>query len=289
MSEAGSDISKEFNNALARFEMSEAEEWEICCRKMQVALIRRSSKMALSILSEFIRGMQTPIDVIDGSSHVSQVFSVRIANTLEQSGFYTLDSVDRASDEELLSKVSFLGPASLLVIRRESDLAKSAKPRARDYSFFQESTVVEDFKLNETSNTSKDPFESAINLWINSPERVIARVQSEINELEERIAALRKILKIAGKSEEKVARIKRKEKELQVEEGPLTTRQQQAESLLVNFIASLTPGELFGCKEAAAYLTEAMGENWIPVQVGRLLSVSSKLVKCSDGSIKVQS
>lgn len=72
------------------------ERWDIAVGKMQLQIAHRNYAAAMVILRDF---MQQPlITPIGMQSHVSEVFSERIANMLEFAGLYFVQSVHETSD-----------------------------------------------------------------------------------------------------------------------------------------------------------------------------------------------
>lgn len=86
----------------------------VCCRTMEVLLLRGECDRARKVLDRFIR--RQAIDPPTLRSHVDEVLPERISGTLVRNGYLTLEAVDRASDADLLL-LREIGPHAVGLIR----------------------------------------------------------------------------------------------------------------------------------------------------------------------------
>jgi hypothetical protein len=106
-----SEVQVNLDELLADFD---TERWEVTVGKMKFQIVRGNTNAAMLVLKEF---MQQPlIEPIGMQSHVSEVFSERIANMLEFAGLYCVQSVHEASDAMLLT-ISQFGQSNLKTVR----------------------------------------------------------------------------------------------------------------------------------------------------------------------------
>jgi hypothetical protein len=199
----------EIHDALDKFPHND---WNDCCGRMQVAIIRNRIPYAKESLEEFIRSYLTPTQLNRHDTPVSDVFPTRLYGYLQDAGYDTLGAVKNAKDHELLAIPNF-GPGCLREVRAaclrlDAGFKKLYNPPAMED--VPEPVVVPverpvQVRSTPVSHVQTDPNavkKAALDVLINSPKEIAEYAEAEITRLEaaivkakEKIANLRRTLR----------------------------------------------------------------------------------------------
>lgn len=186
----------------------DAVRWSVACREMCVRIIHKRYDAAMRILREFCRDTEPKFATLDSS--VQHVFPIRIGNALEDHGYMTIRAASNATDEELL-RIENFGMKSIDLVREVAHAIRNGKVPEINY---EEAEEIIDFdcipsidqvekskhkrteKLKDMSDI--DQIRQAIKTLATNSDATVQVIDKEIMRLEDDIATLKRMRKIAG-------------------------------------------------------------------------------------------
>lgn len=181
-----------------RFENFDYVRWSVCCRMMSHRIALGQFEGAHAGLRDFCR--QPRIELATSESSVAAVFETRIANALENGGYFDVDSVRMADDEELQA-CGNIGQKAISEIRETVEQVMAGQ-KYESYGEDAEELIDWDCcaravpgerKAPETTGgnpmaSNEERVREALELLASSPDTVADAVQASIDEHEKEIA-----------------------------------------------------------------------------------------------------
>jgi hypothetical protein len=176
----GVNMSQSFRDVLRLFD---EQNFAICCNRLRVCLARGLTEEAKFALQEFIEFLDQGGVQVNMSDPVCDLFEVEIANLLEAAGYDTLESVELATDEELL-RIPRFSDSRLYQVRQQL-------LRLRVMGGFVDSPVPT-MIAKKAAEGKITELEAVVSTLTSAQSKAIAQVDYEISLLLDRLKELQK-------------------------------------------------------------------------------------------------
>lgn len=188
------------------------QRWSIACREMQIRLVRGDAITAHEVLDRFARF--TGYTVATLQSATAAVLPMRVATSLEHAGYANLQSIDRASDHEILRNTNNIGPSYLAEIRQCIDRVKRGEVLEQfeeDNELLDEACFIRrlpttcnchnnQVNMSTATQSNSDQVLAALELLSSSPDTAAEVLDARISQLQAEVKRLRTMRKLLGKT-----------------------------------------------------------------------------------------
>jgi hypothetical protein len=192
-----------------QLERFDYQRWTIVCRSMMIRIVRGEIEGAVDGLRQFSKEPFRTVATLD--SPVTSVLPVRIANYLEEDGYFDLRSVADESDDTL-REIENLGPKALAEIRDTIDRVLEGAvldTYFQDDDFVEEELCVRQVPAHvvcnckkESTMTNEEKVLDALETLAGSPDTAAEVLDKKIATLQDEVNRLKRLRSMIAKSTE---------------------------------------------------------------------------------------
>lgn len=167
----------------------------IACRQIEILLLHGENEKAIGVLRGVIRRQSRAKPTIN--SPLGDLLPIRIANMLEDGGYYTLAACDRATDTELLA-LKNSGPATVQLIRETVQCVVAGRPlpAADDFSDLEPDWELPTTLFQTEGDLIVSQIEEALKVLLDSGDSAVKEIDAKIARLTSEIENLKRMRKL---------------------------------------------------------------------------------------------